>query len=66
MSVASSDKTRLVLSCTEEEKRYIKILAAIENQSISDYLLAKPRKRIPEVKCAFPGCNGVHVVGRFR
>ena len=61
MSIASSEKTRLVLSCTEDEKRFIKILAAIENQTISDYLLAKPRKKIPHIKCAFPGCHGIHV-----
>jgi len=58
--VASSEKTRLVLSCTEEEKRYIKVLAAIENKSISDYLLEKPRQKMPEMQCDFPGCNGSH------
>src|ERR1700723_2118105 len=60
MSIAAQEKTRLVLSCTEEEKRYIRVLAAIENKSISDYLLDGPRKKIPSVKCDFPGCNGVH------
>lgn len=60
MGIASSEKTRLVLSCTEEEKRYIKVLAAIENKSISDYLLDKPRKKMPEMLCDFPGCDGVH------
>lgn len=60
MSVASPEKTRLVLSCTEEEKRYIKVLAAIENKSISDYLLEKPRKKIPGLQCDFPGCDGAH------
>ena len=57
MSVTSSEKTRLVLSCTEEEKRYIKVLAAIENKSISDYLLEKPRQKMPEMQCDFPGCR---------
>lgn len=61
MSLAAPEKTRLVLSCTEEEKRYIKVLAAIENKTISDYLLEKPRKKIPNVKCDHPGCSGVHV-----
>ncbi len=60
MSIASSEKTRLVLSCTEEEKRYIKVLAAIENKSISDYLLEKPRQKMPEMQCDFPGCSGAH------
>lgn len=60
MSTASSEKTRLVLSCTEEEKRYIKVLAAIENKSISDYLLEKPRQKMPEMHCDFPGCDGSH------
>lgn len=60
MHTVFSEKTRLVLSCTEEEKRYIKVLAAIENKSISDYLLEKPRKKIPSAKCDFSGCSGVH------
>jgi hypothetical protein len=59
-SIASPEKTRLVLSCTEEEKRYIKILAEIENKSMSDYLLEKPRQKIPEMQCDFPGCSGIH------
>lgn len=60
MSIASSEKTRLVLSCTEEEKRYIKVLAALENKSISEYLLEKPRQKMPELQCDFPGCSGDH------
>jgi len=60
MSLAAPEKTRLVLSCTEEEKRYIRILAALEDKSISDYLLSKPRKEMSRVKCDFPGCNGIH------
>jgi hypothetical protein len=60
MSVEAQGKTRLVLSCTEEEKRYIRVLAAIENKTVSDYLLDEPRKKIPSVKCDFPGCNGTH------
>jgi len=61
MSVEAPKKTRLVLSCTEEEKKYIKILAAIENKTISDYLLDAPRKKIPNVKCHIPGCDGYHI-----
>lgn len=61
MHVVTPEKTRLVLSCTEEEKRFIKVLAAIENKSVSDYLLDAPRKKIPNVKCNFPGCDGTHV-----
>ena len=50
-----------VLSCTEDEKRYIKALAAMENMSVSDYLLEKPRKKMPGMKCNFPGCDGTHI-----
>jgi hypothetical protein len=60
MSIQAPERTRLVLSCTEEEKRYIRVLAAIENKTVSDYLLDGPRKKIPSVKCDFPECNGVH------
>lgn len=60
MSIISSEKTRLVLSCTPNEKKYIKVLAALENKSISDYLLEKPRQMMPETQCDFPGCKGVH------
>jgi hypothetical protein len=61
MSVETPERVRLVLSCTEEEKKYIKVLAAIENKSISDYLLDTPRRKMPRVKCNFPGCSGKHV-----
>lgn len=60
MNLASSKKTRLVLSCTEKEKRYIRVLSALENKTISDYLLEKPRQKMPEMQCDFPGCSGLH------
>lgn len=60
MSVVSPEKTRLVLSCTEKEKRFIKVLAALEDKSISDYLLEKPRQKMPKMQCDFPGCDGMH------
>lgn len=60
MNLVASRKTRLVLSCTEEEKRYIRVLSALENKTISDYLLEKPRQKMPEMQCDFPGCSGLH------
>lgn len=60
MRLATQEKTRIVLSCTEEEKRYIKVLAALESKSISDYLLDQPRKKMPHAKCNFQDCDGVH------
>lgn len=60
MSVVSPEKTRLVLSCTEKEKRFIKVLAALEDKSISDYLLEKPRQKMPKMQCDFPRCDGMH------
>lgn len=63
MSVSNnrySEKTRLVLTCTEDEKVYIKMLAAKERKTISEYLLSFPRARMPKSACNFPGCNGIH------
>lgn len=61
MSVSSPEKTRLVLSCTEKEKKYIKALAALEDKTISDFLLDPPRKKMPKSTCHLPGCDGVHI-----
>lgn len=61
MSIAAPEKTRLVISCTEEEKKYIRVLAALENKTVSDFLLESPRKKMPNVKCNFRGCDGVHI-----
>lgn len=60
MSVSSHERTRLVLSCTEEERKYIKVLAALENKTISDFLLDPPRKKMPKSSCSYPGCDGIH------
>jgi hypothetical protein len=58
MSMAAPNKTRLVLSCTEEEKMYIKMLAASQNKTMSEYLIS--RSGVPQSRCDFPGCNGIH------
>jgi hypothetical protein len=60
MSVAQEGMSRLVIQCTEEEKMYIKMLAASERKTMSDYLLATPRARMPKKKCSLPGCDGIH------
>ncbi len=54
------EKVRLVLNCTEEEKMYIKMLAAKEKKTMTDYLLTAPRAKMPKRKCDFPGCDGIH------
>lgn len=61
MSVSSPEKTRLVISCTEEERKYIKVLAALEDKTVSDFLLDPPRKKMPKSSCSYLGCDGVHV-----
>ena len=33
---------------------------ASSEKTRSDYLLEKPRQKMPEMHCDFPGCDGVH------
>jgi hypothetical protein len=40
-------KARLSIDCTLEERRYIKMLAAREDKTISEYLLSLARARMP-------------------
>lgn len=61
MSVATPAKKRLVLSYTEEQIRQIKIQAATENKTISDYMFERVIETKPRVKCDFPGCDGKHI-----
>lgn len=54
-------RTRISVDCTDEEKKYIKMLAAREGQSMSEYLLSYPRTQMPNFdKCDHPGCDGKH------
>lgn len=55
-----SKPTRLVLTCTESEKRYIKMLALREGKTASEYLLSFARKDMPISSCDYPGCDGIH------
>jgi hypothetical protein len=48
MSVSTPDKTRLIVSCTEEEKQYVRLLAAKHNMTMSEYLLSFARKEMPK------------------
>ena len=43
----SSKKARLSVDCTLEERRYIKMLAAREDKTISEYLLGLAREKMP-------------------
>jgi hypothetical protein len=58
--LSSSEKIRIVISCTEDEKMYVKMLAAKERMTISDYLLSFARQRMPKSRCNLPGCGGIH------
>lgn len=54
-------RTRISVDCTDEEKRYIKMLAAREGMSMSEYLLSFPRSQMPDFnKCDHPKCDGKH------
>lgn len=41
------DKVRLSVDCTEEERKYIKILATSRGLTISEYLLSFARAEMP-------------------
>lgn len=58
LSVAAPEKERLVISCSKEEKKAIKVFAALGSMTVSDYLLSAPRRKM--VGCDFPGCTGIH------
>lgn len=44
-SIEKSQRTSLVLECSEEQKEIIQIMAAQENKSISDFILSLVEKR---------------------
>ncbi len=43
----STDKVRLSVDCTPEERMYIKMLATRSHETISEYLLSFVRKEMP-------------------
>lgn len=43
----NSKKARLSIDCTPDERRYIKILAAKEDKTISEYLIGLAREKMP-------------------
>ncbi|HSX04433.1 MAG TPA: hypothetical protein VLG76_06870 [Rhabdochlamydiaceae bacterium] len=47
-------KARLSIDCTTEERRYIKMLAAKEDKTISEYLIGLARPNMPY-------CNRSHI-----
>lgn len=48
MGIHKQDKVRLSVDCTEEERKYIKMLAAKHGKTISEYLLSFPRAEMPK------------------
>jgi len=48
MNTRDNQKVRLSVDCTEQERRYIKMLAAKKGKSISEYLLSFARKEMPK------------------
>lgn len=40
-------KARLSIDCSQEERRYIKMLAAREDKTISEYLIDLAREKMP-------------------
>lgn len=62
MSVKAPDRTRLVISCTEKEKQYVRLLAAKNNMTMGEYLLSFARKEMP--KSCQHHCSKSHVPNR--
>lgn len=50
MATHKEHKVRLSVDCTEEERMYIKMLAAKKRMTISEYLLSLASKEMP--RCA--------------
>jgi hypothetical protein len=48
MTTHRDHKVRLSVDCTEEERMYIKMLAAKSHMTISEYLLSFARKEMPK------------------
>lgn len=55
---AQTKKVRLSVDCTEQERAYIKMLAAKRRLTISDYLLSFARREMP--KCGEHHCKQSH------
>ena len=48
MTTHKEHKVRLSVDCTEEERKYIKLLATRNDMTISEYLLSFARKEMPK------------------
>lgn len=48
MTTHKDHKVRLSVDCTEEERKYIKLLATRNDMTISEYLLSFARKEMPK------------------
>ncbi len=49
------DKVRLTVECSLDERTYIKMLAAKNHMTISEFLLASVRKKIPRADVRLRG-----------
>ena len=59
MGSKAQDRTRLVISCTDEEKKYVKLLAAKNNMTMGEYLLSFAREQMP--KSCKQHCTQTHI-----
>jgi|GEM_PF-1640686 len=42
------ERSRLVISCTDEEKKYVKLLATKNSMTMGEYLLSFAREQMPK------------------
>lgn len=49
-----SDKVRVVIECSLDERAYIKMIAARNHMTISEYFLSKAKEEMPTTKAKKP------------
>ena len=65
-SHANSHKVRLTVECSEEERAYIKILAANRRQTISEFLMSPVKTMIPKRKKSRPNSETIKALKESR
>jgi hypothetical protein len=63
---AHSDKVRLTVECSSDERMYIKMLATKKHMTISELLLAAVRKMIPCSRKHEPNADTVEALKESR
>ena len=54
MSDSQKEKVRVSVDCSAEERKLIKLLATLENKTISDYLLSLAKSKMDQLSSLRP------------